>query len=195
MPYLLQILCILIIVAACLFIALRPEWRLLVTAMFVFTIIQAAYLFYITGALLTVINFLIGSMAVGILGYSCYRNRLNNPIENLQKGTVFRLLSEFFFILSGFALSYKAITWLTQIAFTQISMGLILIFSAIFLLNTLTKPWQVVVCLIIFLIGFETIYFGFEQSLLVTILLGGVKLAISFTGSYLISFQRRGKPV
>lgn len=194
MPYLVQLLCLILVVAVCLIVVIRPGWRVLLTALLTFYFIQFVFLFYSTTTLFAVINLIIGWMAVGVLGYSSHKAGLPDEPNKNKAGTTFRLLSEFFFILTGFALSITASYWLTNIPFMAIAAALILILTGIHLLNYFHQSWQVISSLMVFLAGFEIIYYTLESSLLVVILIGLVKMAFAFTGSYIISLRHQEKP-
>ena len=193
MPDVIQLLCLIVVVAACLIVVIRPGWRVLLTALLAFYFIQFVFLFYSTTTLFAAVNLIIGWMAAGVLGYSSHRAGLVDESHQLKAGATFRLLSEFFFILTGFALSRSASYWLTNIPFMAITAALILILTGILLLNYYHQSWQVISSLLVFLAGFELIYYLLESSLLVVMLLGLVKMAFAFTGSYVISLRRQDR--
>jgi hypothetical protein len=102
------------------------------------------------------------------------------------------LISEFFFILTAFAISINANAWLPKIPYIVFSAGLTLIFTGLLQLNYYPQTLRIVVSLLVLLSGFELIYYSIEYSLLVIILIGIVKLGLAFMGTYLIGLQYQG---
>jgi hypothetical protein len=54
---------------------------------------------------------------------------------------------------------------------------------------------RVIISLLVFLAGFELIYYSLESSLLVIILIGLVKIGLAFTGTYLIALENQMESV
>jgi hypothetical protein len=192
MPFSIQVVGMIVIVAACMLPFVVPNWRILITTLAAIYLIQFIYIFYLSTPLLAAINLIIGWMACAVIGISSLRQRINENIEPFQKGIAFRLISEFFFILTAFAISINANAWLPKIPYIVFSAGLTLIFTGLLQLNYYPQTLRIVVSLLVLLSGFELIYYSIEYSLLVIILIGIVKLGLAFMGTYLIGLQYQG---
>jgi hypothetical protein len=178
MPFSIQVVGMIVIVAASMLPFVVPNWRILITTL--------------ATPLLAAINLIVGWMACAVVGISSIRQRINENIEPFQKGIAFRLISEFFFILTAFAISINANAWLPKIPYIVFSAGLTLIFTGLLQLNYYPQTLRIVVSLLVLLSGFELIYYSIEYSLLVIILIGIVKLGLAFMGTYLIGLQYQG---
>jgi hypothetical protein len=177
MPFSIQVVGMIVIVAASMLPFVVPNWRILITTLAAIYLIQFIYIFYLSTPLLAAINLIVG---------------INENIEPFQKGIAFRLISEFFFILTAFAISINANAWLPKIPYIVFSAGLTLIFTGLLQLNYYPQTLRIVVSLLVLLSGFELIYYSIEYSLLVIILIGIVKLGLAFMGTYLIGLQYQG---
>ncbi len=189
MPFSLQVVGMIVIVAACMLPFVVPNRRILITTLAAIYLIQFIYIFYLSTPLLAAINLTIGWMACAVIGISSIRQRINENTEPFQKGIAFRLISEFFFILTAFAISINANAWLPKIPYIVFSGGLTLIFTGLLQLNYYPQTLRIVVSLLVLLSGFELIYYSIEFSLLVIILIGIIKLGLAFMGTYLIGLQ------
>jgi|WetSurMetagenome_2_1015567.scaffolds.fasta_scaffold228368_2 hypothetical protein len=189
MPFSLQIIGMIVIVAACMLPFVVPNWRTLITTLAAIYLIQFIYIFYLSAPLLAAINLIIGWMACAVIGISSLRLRVKENIEPFQKGIAFRLISEFFFILTAFAISINANSWLPKIPYIVFAAGLTLLFTGLLQLNYFPQTLRIVVSLLVLLSGFELIYYSIEFSLLVIILIGFIKLGLAFIGTYIIGLQ------
>jgi hypothetical protein len=189
MPFFIQVVGMIVIVAACMLPFVVANRRILITTLAAIYLIQFIYIFYLSTPLLAAINLIIGWMACAVIGISSIRQRINENTEPFQKGIAFRLISEFFFILTAFAISINANAWLPKIPYIVFSGGLTLIFTGLLQLNYYPQTLRIVVSLLVLLSGFELIYYSIEFSLLVIILIGIIKLGLAFMGTYLIGLQ------
>jgi hypothetical protein len=195
MPFTLQVIAIVIIVSASLLPFALPNWRVLISALTAVYLIQFIFIFYQSTPLLAVINLIIGWMACAIIGISSLRLGLATYIEPPGTGITFRLISAFFFILTAFALSINAYTWLSKVPYILLSAGLTLLFTGMLQMSFYHHVLRVIISLLVFLAGFELIYYSLESSLLVIILIGLVKIGLAFTGTYLIALENQMESV
>ena len=191
MPFSIQVIGIIVIVSASLLPFAMPNWRILITALAAIYLIQFIFIFYQSTPLLAVINLIIGWMACAVIGISSLRLGLASDIEPQRIGITFRLMSAFFFILTAFALSIDAYSWLLKVPYILLSAGLTLLFTGILQMSFYHHALRVIISLLVFLSGFELIYYTLESSLLVIVLIGFVKIGLSFIGTYLIAQENQ----
>ncbi len=192
MPYFLQILGIVIIVGACMLPYILPNWRILVSTLATIYLVQFIFIFYELTPLLAVINLIIGWMACAVLGIAGIRLGESEGIDQYRGGTAFRLISAFFFILTAFALSINTFSWLNRTPYILLAGGLSLVFTGILQMNFFDQVFRIIVSLLVFISGFELIYYSLEFSLLVIVLIGMVKIGLAFIGTYLAMRQLQG---
>jgi hypothetical protein len=70
--------------------------------------------------------------------------------------------------------------------------GMSLVFTGILQMNFFDQVFRIIVSLLVFISGFELIYFSLESSLLVIVLIGMVKIGLAFIGTYLAMRQLHG---
>lgn len=191
MPFSIQVIGIIIIVSASLLPFAMPNWRILITALAAIYLSQFIFIFYQSTPLFAVINLIIGWMACAVIGISSLRLGLVSDIEPQRLGISFRLMSAFFFILTAFALSIDAYSWLLKVPYILLSAGLTLLFTGVLQMSFYHHPLRVIISLLVFLSGFELIYYTLESSLLVIVLIGFVKIGLAFIGTYLISQENQ----
>lgn len=187
MPFVLQIIAIIVIVAASLLPFAIPNWRVLISVVASIYLIQFLFLYYQSATILAVINLIIGWMACAIIGISSIRLGLVDEIDPQRFGIPFRLISAFFFTLTAFALSISAYNWLNKIPYILLASGLTLVFTGLLQMGYYHHVLRIIVSLLIFLAGFELVYYSLESSMLVIVLLGAVKIGLSFIGSYFMN--------
>jgi hypothetical protein len=190
MPFTIQLIGIIVIVVSCLFLYILPNWRILISTLAAIYLVQFVFIFYLSTPLLGVVNLIIGWMACAVIGLSIIRMGISENLEQYQSGIAFHLISGFFFILTAFAISISAYSWLTKIPYLVFAAGLSLMFTGLLQLINFQSVMRIVISLLVFLSGFELIYFSLEISLLVVILVGFVKLGLSFMGTYLVFVNR-----
>lgn len=186
MPFSIQLIGIVIIVVASLFLFILPNLRILISILAAIYLVQFIFIFYLSTPLLGVVNLIIGWMACAVIGISIIRSGIIEDLEAHQSGIAFHLISGFFFILTAFAISINAASWLPKIPYLVFAAGLSLMFTGLLQLNNFQNLIRVIISLLVFLSGFELIYFSLEISLLVVVLVGMVKLGLAFTGTYLV---------
>lgn len=191
MPFPIQVIAIIVIVSASLLPFAMPNWRILLTALAAIYLVQFIFIFYQSPPLLPVINLIIGWMACAIIGVSILRLGLSADTESTRTGVTFRLISAFFFILTSFALSIDAYSWLLKVPYILISAGLTLLFTGILQMSFYHHVLRIIISLLVFLAGVELIYYSLESSLLVIVLIGLVKIGLAFIGTHLISQENQ----
>jgi hypothetical protein len=143
-----------------------------------------------TSQWLTSITLLIlGWMSCAILGTN-RQNSLPESVRLSRSEIIFRLLAYSFFIAASFILSQKIINIFPDLDYPTAVFGIGLVFAGSMLIGFSNPFYEVVFGLLVLLVGFETIYYSLELSLLVVGLLGAVKLGLAFIGSYwYLNFQ------
>jgi len=191
MPIFLLILLVLLIAVGCLFVSFRSDWRSLITALALFYFIQFIFILYSSSPLMALADLALGWGASGMIAFS-FINSKPLPFETSPSpGVSFKVISTFFFILTGFALSFTTSYWITQLSFLQLSAGIILMLSGLLFINFYHEPWQVVISILILLSGFEIIEYGLENSLLLVLLIGLVKLSLAFALFFILRRESR----
>lgn len=186
MPFFIQVISLIVIIGAILAAYYRHHWSVHTASLAAMTLAQFIHALYLDAIWLSLINLAFWGTVTTIFGYTG-RNYASQTAEENYTGTGFRLASGFFFILIGFAAAYGATGWLINVPYLIIAAGLVLVLSGIYLLNYYRKSIEVTFALLVFLSGFELIYSSLESSILVCLLLGGVKLALVFINWFLLS--------
>ncbi len=189
MPYTLQIIGIVVLVGSCLLPYVLPNWRILISTLAAIYLIQFIFIFYESTPFLAVINLVVGWMACAVIGIASIRLGVAEDLEQYRTGTAFRLISAFFFILTAFALSINAFTWLSDTPYILLAGGLSLLFTGLLQINFFSQILRIIISLLVFIAGFELIYYSLEFSLLVIVLIGMVKIGLAFVGTYLVTKQ------
>jgi hypothetical protein len=191
MPIFLLIFLVLLIAVGCLFIAFRSDWRSMVTALALFYFVQFIFVLYTSSALMALADLALGWGATGIIAFTFINAKIRTSEAGTTTGVSFKVISSFFFVLSGFALSFTTSYWITQLSFLQLSAGIILMLSGVLFLNFYHTPWQVVLSIMIFLSGFEIIEYGLENSLLLLLLIGLVKVSLALALFFIVRRESR----
>ena len=127
-----------------------------------------------------------GWMACAILGIT--QSSIRSPADpetSWPQGFLFRIFAATFALIVSFALATLAAPWLgvdLPIAWG----GLILIGMGLLHLGITAQPFRVIVGILTFLSGFESLYAAVEGSLLVAALLVVVNLGLALAGAYLL---------
>jgi hypothetical protein len=186
MPVFLLAFLVVLLAVGCLFVAYRSDWRGMVTALALFYFVQFVIVLYSSSPLMALVDLALGWGSVGIIAFTFLNIKPRLPEQAVAGGVSFRVISSFFFILSGFALSFTASYWITQLPFLHLAAGIILMLAGVLNLNFYHQPWQVILSILIVLAGFEIIEYGLENSLLLVLLIGLVKGSLSLALAFII---------
>jgi hypothetical protein len=125
-----------------------------------------------------------GLMALIILGLAKYKKETSEEIKP-KSAIIFRIAAlTFLYLLIG--LSTKAISVSISIPFEIVMCSLSILVCGILQLGMTQKPFNVMIAILTFFLGFEIIYSVGESSLLVSGLMAVVNLLIAMVGSYII---------
>ncbi len=146
-------------------------------------LLQAIVFYFQSPALFSIILVLLGWMATAAMGAT-------RPARNLLKiqlsrpETIFYLLAYIFAIAAAIVMISRLMEWFPSISAESAALILISIFQGIIITAYSKTSHEVIIGLLVFLIGFETMFLSIEISLLVIGLLGAVKLGLAFIASY-----------
>jgi hypothetical protein len=128
-----------------------------------------------------------GWMAAGALFMTRLGSPANLPEESAwPEGRLFRLFAAILVVLAMASLAPTVPTWLPGLSPAETFGGLALIGLGILHLGMTVQPSRVVIGLLTTLAGFEILYSGVENSVLVAALLSALNLGLALVGSYLM---------
>lgn len=133
--------------------------------------------------LISVTLLILGWMSCAVLG-SGNTHSLTEEESLSSSEAAFRWVAYLFFISAAFFLAQKLSGIFTDLDFPTAFLGMILAMTGIIATGFLRPYYNVIFGLLLFLAGFELIYYALETSLLVVGLLGALKMGLSLIGSY-----------
>lgn len=184
MDHWINILPILILSAACIFIFITNDWRRILIAYVVIYISAFVIIAQYWSFTFSLVKLITGLMSLVVMGISI--NRYYTVHEKKVKSElVFRLIALcLIFILVAFMV-YSISNYLS-IALEIVLAALLLIGFGIFQLGITHEPYKIFLAILVLFFGFELVFSANESSLLVNGLLAVVTMLIALMGSYMI---------
>ncbi len=176
----------LLAVATTIGLLLSRDWRwslghLAVQYLSVFWLVQSHWPISMAAAKLVT-----GWMACAILGITqISAPSSSDPEMSWPQGSLFRIFAASFALIVSFVLAIHAAPWL-GVDLPVAWGGLILIGMGLLHLGITAQPFRVILGILTFISGFETLYAAVEGSLLVAALLAVFNLGLALTGAYLL---------
>jgi hypothetical protein len=183
MPEIISIFLLFFSILAGGWILIRRELLSQLLMLAILYLLQAIVFYFQSPALFSIILVLLGWMATAAIGAT-------RPARNLLKiqlsrpETIFYLLAYIFAIAAAIVMISRLMEWFPSISAESAALTLISIFQGIIITAYSKTSHEVIIGLLVFLIGFETMFLSIEISLLVIGLLGAVKLGLAFIASY-----------
>jgi hypothetical protein len=183
MPEIISIFLLFFSILAGGWILIRRELLSQLLMLAILYLLQAIVFYFQSPALFSIILVLLGWMAAAAIGAT-------RPARNLLKihlsrpETIFYLLAYIFAIAAAIVMISRLMEWFPSISAESAALTLISIFQGIIITAYSKTSHEVIIGLLVFLIGFETMFLSIEISLLVIGLLGAVKLGLAFIASY-----------
>lgn len=184
MDHWINILPILVLAAACIYIFMTDDWRRILIAYVILYICAFAIVAQYWSFTFSLVKLITGLMSLVVMGVSINRYYAV-PEKKVKSELVFRLIALcLIFILVAF-MAYRISNYLS-IALEIVLASLLLIGFGIFQLGITHEPYKLLLAILILFFGFELIFSANETSLLVNGLLAVVTMLIALMGSFMI---------
>lgn len=187
----LAMLAVLILVGTSLYLLLSQNWRWSVLAL----ALQYLAVFLLTGLVwplgLAAVKLVTGWMAGAVLSAAQPTDAFALDAPYSRTTLIFRLLLGGLVLILVLALVPAIATRLPE-PVALLNGGMLIIGMGLIHLGVTTRPLRVVLGLLTCLSGFELIYAGVENSILVVGLLAVVTLGLALVGAYLLDSQSTG---
>lgn len=175
---------ILILIAACIFIFIINDWRRILVAYSVIYLSAFAIFAQYWSFTFSLVKLITGLMSLVILGISINRY-YTIPKRKTKSELVFRLVALcLIFILVAFMV-YRISNYLS-ISLEVVFASVLLIGFGIIQLGITHEPYKLFLAILILFFGFELIFSANETSLLVNGMLAAVSMLVALMGSYII---------
>jgi hypothetical protein len=171
------------------YILISRDWRYTIVALAI-QYIGVFFMVNVTWPIeMAVSKMIAGWMAGAILGIAVSGGAEHWRVieKSITFGPVFRLFSAALIGLLITSLVVQSEEWLPSISRTILWGGFFLIGTGLLQLSLASNPMRVVIGLLTTLSGFEVLYAGIENSVLVAGLLAGVTLGLAVVGAYLLT--------
>jgi hypothetical protein len=179
-----NILPILMMVAACIYIFITNDWRRILIAYAVIYISAFVVIAQYWSFTFSLVKLITGLMSLVVMGISINRY-YTVPEKKIRSELVFRLIALcLIFILVTFMV-YRISNYLS-IALEIVLASLLLVGFGIFQLGITHEPYKLFLSILILFFGFELIFSANETSLLVNGLLAVVTMLVALMGSFMI---------
>lgn len=151
-------------------------------------LLQAAVFYYQAPVFFSLILLVLGWMTSAAIGATKpARNLLRIPLARPE--AIFYLLAYLFSVAAAIVLIERFTDWFPAVSPSAAALSLIAVFQGIVMIAYSKTSHEVIIGLLVFLIGFETLFLSLEISLLVIGLFGAVKLGLAFIASYWMKAQ------
>lgn len=139
---------------------------------------------------LAIIKLIVGWMACVVLGMTQTGHKQVIPSERYWPANrVFRILTAVLAMIILFTLTPPVNSWLPGANIWIIRGGITLIAMGLLQLGMTSRPFRVIIGLMIVLSGFEILYSVVESSVLVAGLLAAINFGLTLLGSYFLSIS------
>ncbi|MBI9046548.1 MAG: hypothetical protein JEZ06_18805 [Anaerolineaceae bacterium] len=142
---------------------------------------------------LSSVKLVTGWMVCAILAASQVQDQQYQDNFTTASSWLFKLMASLMIFFSVSVISPELVNWL-PLQQIHLSGGLLLIGMGILHLGLSAIPSRVIIGLLTIFSGFEIIYAGVENSVLVTGLLVVVNMGLALVGAYIFSLERNEEP-
>lgn len=175
-----------IALTAAVYLLVGQEWRRGLAALAVVYAVTAAFILWVWSPGLAAVKLVTGWMAVAVLGAA-------QPAEGWREspapgwvGTAFHLVAAVLVALLVYSVAPLMVRYF-PVSVPVMQGGLILVGMGLLHLGMSTRPFREVVALLTTLAGFDLLYTGVEQSILVAGVQSLITLGLALVGSYVIT--------
>ncbi|HCS40638.1 MAG TPA: hypothetical protein DIW44_13775 [Anaerolineaceae bacterium] len=184
MDHWINILPILILTAACIYIFITNDWRRILIAYALIYICAFAIIAQSWSFTFSLVKLLTGLMSLVVMGISINRYYAI-PEKKVKSELVFRLIALCLIFILVVFMVYRISIYLS-IALEIVLSALLLLGFGIFQLGITHEPYKIFLAILVLFFGFELIFSANETSLLVNGLLAVVTMLIALMGSFMI---------
>ena len=184
MDHWINILPILILTAACIYIFITNDWRRILIAYALIYICAFAIIAQSWSFTFSLVKLLTGLMSLVVMGISINRYYAI-PEKKVKSELVFRLIALCLIFILVLFMVYRISIYLS-IALEIVLSALLLLGFGIFQLGITHEPYKIFLAILVLFFGFELIFSANETSLLVNGLLAVVTMLIALMGSFMI---------
>jgi hypothetical protein len=179
-----NIIPILILVAACVYIFITNDWRRILIAYAILYICAFAIIAQYWSFTFSLVKLITGLMSLVIMGISINRY-YELPEKKTKSELIFRLIALcLIFILVAFMV-YRISNYLS-IALEIVLASMMLIGFGVFQLGITHESYKLFLAILVLFFGFELIFSANETSLLINGLLAVVTMLVALMGSFMI---------
>lgn len=184
MDHWINIIPILILTAACIYIFITNDWRRILIAYVILYICAFAIIAQYWSFTFSLVKLITGLMSLVVLGISINRYYAV-PDKKVRSELVFRLIAlSLIFILVAFMV-YRISNYLS-ISLEIVLASVLLIGFGIYQLGITHESYKLFLAILVLFFGFELIFSANETALLVNGLLAVVTMLIALMGSFMI---------
>lgn len=184
MDHWINILPILILAVACIYIFITNDWRRILVAYSLIYICAFAIIAQSWSFTFSLVKLLTGLMSLIVIGISINRYYAI-PEKKVKSELVFRLIALCLIFILVVFMVYRISNYLS-IALEIVLSALLLLGFGIFQLGITHEPYKIFLAILVLFFGFELIFSANETSLLVNGLLAVVTMLIALMGSFMI---------
>ena len=184
MDHWINILPILILTAACIYIFITNDWRRILIAYALIYICAFAIIAQSWSFTFSLVKLLTGLMSLVVMCISINRYYAI-PEKKVKSELVFRLIALCLIFILVVFMVYRISIYLS-IALEIVLSALLLLGFGIFQLGITHEPYKIFLAILVLFFGFELIFSANETSLLVNGLLAVVTMLIALMGSFMI---------
>jgi hypothetical protein len=175
---------ILVLAAACIYIFIINDWRRILIAYAVLYISAFIIIAQYWSFTFSLVKLITGLMSLVVMGISINRY-YEVPEKKMKSELIFRLIAlSLIFILVAFMV-YRISNYLS-IALEIVLAAMLLIGFGIFQLGITHEPYKLFLAILVLFFGFELIFSANETSLLVNGLLAVVTMLVALMGSFML---------
>lgn len=181
---------ILIIVAACFYVIINNSWQKIFLGFGVVYLAAFSIIIQFWSFSFSIVKVFVGLMSLVVLGISVQKH-FEFPAIKTKSELVFRIVAQsLIFILVGF-MGYRISNYLS-IQLEIVLASLLIVGFGIFQLGTTHEPYKLFLAILVLFFGFELIFSANEFSLLVNGLLAFISLLVALMGGFMIVNQFEG---
>ncbi len=183
MPEIISVLLLLFSILAGGWLIIRRELLSQLLMLAILFLLQAVIFYFQSPVLFSVILLILGWMTTAAIGASKpAKYLLKIPLSRPE--IIFYLLAYIFAVSAAIVMISNLMNWFPSITAESAAITLISISQGVIIIAYSKTSHEVIIGLLVFLIGFETMFLSIEISLLVIGLMGAIKLGLAFIASY-----------
>ena len=175
---------ILIITAACIYIFITDDWRRILIAYAVLYILAFVIIAQYWSFTFSLVKLITGLMSLVVMGISINRY-YSSPDKKMKSELLFRLIALCLIFILVVFMVYRISNYLS-ISLEIVLASLLLIGFGIFQLGITHEPYKLFLAILVLFFGFELIFSANETSLLVNGMLAVVTMLVALMGSFMI---------